>query len=196
MKKTVTAMALCAVFCLSACGNATLRAEEIQKTYAAQSGYQAQAIVSIPRAEETLCYTLAVEASGEETEVSVLAPETIAGITARVQNDTLALCYDGWVLDAGTVSEQVSAVNAVPFVMHAIAEGYLCSCGTERIDGQNCLCPCYSTQRGDDTFFVTVAFDASGAPLAAEIVQEETVLSAVQFTAFTFANGESAPGIE
>ena len=51
--------------------------------------------------EENVRYTLRFDADAEETKVTVLAPELLAGVTAHLAADTLKLEYDGLVLDAG-----------------------------------------------------------------------------------------------
>ena len=54
------------------------RVEALAEKYAALSGYVAEVKIDVPRADETLHYTLSVCGEGEETRVCVLSPEELA----------------------------------------------------------------------------------------------------------------------
>lgn len=70
-------------------------------------------------------YTLSVESDGEETTVTVTAPELIAGVTATVRAGETSLAYDGVMLGAGPLDDEgTTPVSALPVILRAMAEGY------------------------------------------------------------------------
>ena len=103
--KKLAALLLSALFLLplTACRTkeTASRAETVQERYAALTSYTAAAAVELADEEENVRYTLRFDADAEETRVTVLAPELLAGVTAHLAADTLKLEYDGLVLDAG-----------------------------------------------------------------------------------------------
>ena len=58
------------------------RVAALQRRYADSFGCTAEVAVTLPRGDETLRYTLALERDGEETAVRVLSPDALTGITA------------------------------------------------------------------------------------------------------------------
>ena len=116
--KKLAALLLSALFLLplTACRTkeTASRAETVQERYAALTSYTAAAAVELADEEENVRYTLRFDADAEETKVTVLAPELLAGVTAHLAADTLKLEYDGLVLDAGGTPGGVSAVTCVP----------------------------------------------------------------------------------
>lgn len=74
------------------------RAETVQERYAALTSYTAAAAVELADEEENVRYTLRFDADAEETRVTVLAPELLAGVTAHLaqphtlSSNTTALC--------------------------------------------------------------------------------------------------------
>ena len=102
--KKLAALLLSALFLLplTACRTkeTASRAETVQERYAALTSYTAAAAVELADEEENVRYTLRFDADAEETKVTVLAPELLAGVTAHLAADTLKLEYDGLVLRA------------------------------------------------------------------------------------------------
>ena len=77
----------------------------------------------------TLNCTLDAEDSGT---VTVLAPETIAGITAQIDGADGSLCYDTLVLGLGTLPDSTLAPAAAPGrLVLAWARDWIASAGTE-----------------------------------------------------------------
>ena len=92
-------------------GQTDKRVEELQRKYAGLNGCGARAVVAVARDGETRRYTLDIAKEGDETRVTVLEPEALAGISAIVSGDALALEFDGMVLDAGSTDERISAAR-------------------------------------------------------------------------------------
>ena len=93
--KKLAALLLSALFLLplTACRTkeTASRAETVQERYAALTSYTAAAAVELADEEENVRYTLRFDADAEETRVTVLAPELLAGVTAPLPADTLKL---------------------------------------------------------------------------------------------------------
>ena len=181
----VLAAALCL---LAGCGaeQTDARAEELQRKYAALNGCDARVEAAVADESETRRYTLDVVKNGDETRVTVLEPEALAGVTAVVSGDALALEFDGMALDAGSADPNVSAVNATSIFLRAAAEGYVTERSTERFSDTNALRLCFETERGGETLLITAYFDAGDAPLYAEIERDGEILAYLEFTDFHF----------
>ena len=64
-----------------------------------------------------------------ETVLTIIAPELLAGITARIADGETVLEYDGAGLSLGLLDGRgLTAVSAVPWVMEQIAGGYMAKC--------------------------------------------------------------------
>lgn len=80
-------------------------------------------------------YTLSVSwQKNGETLLTVLAPENIAGITARLESGSVSLEYDGASLETGMLSaEGLSPMEAVPAILDYILTGYIAECDLETV---------------------------------------------------------------
>ena len=108
---------LLAIVCLLLTGCA---GHEVEKAYAGFSEHKT--------AKFTLSYT--EDDSGGA--VTVLAPELIAGVTARVEPGSTVLQYDGVVLDTGSLdSLGLSPMSSLPVLVQAMKSGHLDSYGEE-----------------------------------------------------------------
>ena len=182
---------------LPACrtGENEARAEELRGRYAALTAYSAAAEVALPREEGDARYTLRFDADGEETRVTVLAPELLAGVTARLSADALKLEYDGLVLDAGGAVEGLSAVNCVPLTLRAVGDGYLLEQNEETLgDTERTLRLSLESEASGSTLRYTVWFTPDGAPLYAEIAENEEIAAFIEFTSFTFCDTMASDG--
>ena len=187
-KKGLTVFILLALL-LSGCGEKTQsRAEEWQQRYAQMQGYEALVEVSVPREDETLHYTLSLEKSGDSVRAAVIEPEELTGIAATLTGDALTLEYDGMVLDAGTLSPRVSALNCVPLVLDGFSRAYLDSVGSETLDGKDTLRADFSMTLGDETLGGTVWFTDGGAPVYLEASEDGKIIAAAEFTNFVFGD--------
>ena len=187
-KKGLTVFILLALL-LVGCGEKTQsRAEEWQQRYAQMQGYEALVEVSVPREDETLHYTLSLEKSGDSVRAAVIEPEELTGIAATLTGDALTLEYDGMVLDAGTLSPRVSALNCVPLVLDGFSRAYLDSVGSETLDGKDTLRADFSVTLGDETLGGTVWFTDGGAPVYLETSEGGKIIAAAEFTNFVFGD--------
>lgn len=85
------------------------------------------------------CYEYGVSYSGDgkSGEVTVLSPEEICGISARIdENRKVSLKCDDAVIDTGVLyGTGITPVEALPLIVNAIREGYVSSVYTENLDG-------------------------------------------------------------
>ena len=176
------------ILLLTACGDAARAdcASEVQALYAGLQGYAAEVKVDMAREDETLHYTLSLTKDGDALSVRVLAPDALKGVTAHIDGETLALEYDGAVLDAGTLNPKLSALSCVPLLLGAFPESYVTAQSTERFGEQDALRVCFETDCGGEKLACTMYFSAENAPLYAEIAENGKIILFAEFTDFTF----------
>ena len=127
---------LLAVLLLCACGGENDRAEELQERYQQVSSYETDVRVCVPRKDETIAYCLHLSAQGDTVRAEVKEPQELAGVGAVLEGERLSLTFDGLVLDVGTLSPRVSALNCAPMLLRTFPKAYLDSFGTETLGGE------------------------------------------------------------
>ena len=174
---------------LAGCGEKTQKsAEDLQARYAQMQGYEAIVETAVPREDETLHYTLSLEHSNGETRAAVLAPEELTGVGAVLEGDKLTLTFDDLVLDVGTLSPRVSALSCVPLVLQNFPKVYLDSSGAETLGDVDTLRADFSLTLSGETLACSLWLDASGAPVYAEIAENDKIIAAAEFTNFIFGD--------
>lgn len=173
---------------LTACGgNAGAdRVTEVQMLFADLQGYAAEVKIDMAREDETLHYTLSLTKDGDSLSVRVLEPDALKGVTAHIDGETLALEYDGTVLDAGTLNPKVSALSCVPLLLNSFPESYVTAQSMERFGEQDTLRACFETDCGGEKLACTVYFSTDNVPLYAEIAENGKIILFAEFTDFTF----------
>ena len=156
-------MMLCLL--LSACGGTESRMQEALQFRTALLGAPA------------CSFTLELTAQGENeacavsqdgtTEVTVLSPEEIAGVSAAVGDGGAAVRYEGVRLDFGELSGSVTPVGAPGLLYAAWTGGYIAAAGQE----DDATLTRYLLGSGSDERQVDTWFDATGAPVACEVVE-------------------------
>ena len=98
----------------------------VRGEYLAMEGFSARAELTADYGHRVYPYTLEVAGSGEEITLTVLQPELISGITARIREGDALLEYDDLVVETGPLTEQgLSPMSAVPAMLEQLREGYL-----------------------------------------------------------------------
>lgn len=179
---------LLAVLLLCACGGENDRAEELQEQYQKISSYETDVRVCVPREDETIAYCLHLSAQGDTVRAEVKEPQELAGVGAVLEGERLSLTFDGLVLDVGTLSPRVSALNCAPMLLRAFPKAYLDSFGTETLGGEIVLHVDFSLSSGSEKLFCSLYFDDAGAPVYAEIAENEKIIAAAEFTNFIFGD--------
>ncbi len=111
-------------------------AEELALTirgeYLALDACSAQTTVTADYGQRVYEYELAVSVDGEETVLTLSAPETVAGLTARLAGPDSFLEFDGLSVETGPLDgDGLTPVSAVPALLEAARSGYITACALE-----------------------------------------------------------------
>ena len=177
MKKVWPAVLYLLILC--SCGKETDRAEAMQEQYKNLASYEK---------DETLVYALHLSTQGDAVRATVSEPEELMGVGAVLEGDKLTLTFDDLVLDVGTLSPRVSALSCVPLVLQNFPKVYLDSSGAETIGDVDALRADFSLTLSGETFACSLWLDASGAPVYAEIAENDKIIAAAEFTNFIFGD--------
>lgn len=181
-------MYLAAALCLLLCGcgkKDAAEAQAVQQRYAALTGAVAEAeIVSHPEGE-TRSFTVrcTCDRTKDTATTTVMAPEELAGLSATVTGEKLLIQYGGPALAAG-VGDTVSPANCIPYLLRALAEGYVLEVGEETLEDIPCLRLALDTTDADGEKVVCTVWLAEEDPVYAELSREGKLLLSVRFTAF------------
>ncbi len=134
----------------------------IRGEYLAMDGCAARAAVTADYGQRVYRYEMAVAVSGGETLLTLSAPETVAGLTARMSGGENLLEFDGISVETGPLDENgLTPVSAVPALLEAARSGYITACALEE-DGAvlrvDCGDPAGSPGTGAET---ALWFDAA-----------------------------------
>ena len=174
--RKIGAWLLCLPLLLTGCGKLEQEAKALQETYRAIEMLTMEAEITYHLDGESRSFTVVSTCDKEGATTTVTAPEELAGLSATVTGEELLLRYEGAALPAGRIQE-VSAANCVPYLLHAVAEGYLLECGGETIDGMDCLRVAFDTTANEMKIFCTVWFErATSAPCYAEFSTDGVVV--------------------
>ena len=164
--------ALMITLLLNGCGNAAAgrKLDDMQKTLAAAREISMTADVTANLGEERFSCTLRCASSPEGFTVEVLAPETVAGVCARISRDGAAIEYDGLSLGVGGLGPDASPVPALPLLTQALCGGSTMRDWSER-EGEQTL---YVRESyGTEDTSVSVWYDAQTlTPVHAEFQRE------------------------
>lgn len=160
---------LCALMMtlLTGCSNAVVsEAEELALTirgeYLAMDSCAIRASVTADYGQRVYRYELAAAVNGEETVLTLSAPETVAGLTARITGADSRLEFDGISVETGPLDGAgLTPVSALPALLEAARGGYIVACALEE-DGTllrvDCGDPAASPGSGTET---ALWFDAA-----------------------------------
>ena len=136
MRKCVICV-LMTTLLLAGCGQAgASEAEELALTvrgeYLAMENCAARASVTADYGQRVYQYEMAVSVTGEETLLTLSAPETVAGLSARMTGEENLLEFDGVCVETGPLDENgLTPVSAVPALLEAARSGYIAACALE-----------------------------------------------------------------
>ena len=136
MRKLVLCV-LMTTLLLAGCGQAGgNEAEELALTirgeHLGMDRCTAQVSVTADYGQRVYEYEMAVAVTGEETLLVLSAPETVAGLTARISGEDSALEFDGLSVETGPLDpDGLTPVSAVPALLEAVRSGYITACGLE-----------------------------------------------------------------
>lgn len=134
------------ILLLAGCGPAeTSEGEElalqIRGEYLEETPWTATAAITADYGQRVYQYELAAAWDGAETTLTLTAPETVAGMTARAAGGESFLEYDGTVLETGPLNgDGLTPVSAIPVLLETVRSGYITGithdeeAGTLRVD--------------------------------------------------------------
>ena len=191
MKKLCLPLLLIACLLLTACGGREFSDahEELSQHLGAVEALSFTANVRAEYENKTARFTLSYSEDSEGGSVTVLAPQLIAGVTARVKPDSTSLEYDGISLGTGDLDDYgLSPMSSLPMLVQALKTGALDSGWTE---GDYTVMQINST----DTLSCTVWFQPETmTPCQAELISDGRVKVFVEIS--DWQEGASLPAPE
>lgn len=171
---------------LAACGGEERdQAAMLQQQYAAVEEAAMEAELVCHYDGEVRSYTLLCAYTPSSSEVTVLAPEELAGISAVVENGALTLRCDDISLDAGTYTDAAaSPVAVLPKLMEAAGGGYVTEESIETLADRAALRMTCDLQDDTLTRYTTWFDQESLLPLRSEVAVDGEVLCEVTWTRF------------
>ena len=191
------------IILLVGCGPAKVsRGEElalvIRGEYLEQAPWRASAAITADYGRRVYEYELEAAWDGGETTLTLTAPETVAGVTARLEAGESLLEYDGMVLETGPLnSEGLTPLSAIPTLLEAARSGYITAVS---LDGEAGLlrmdCGDPTGEPGEGTE-ISLWFDSgSHALVRGEISQDGFRVILCEFTQFTKETRDISGGQE
>ena len=107
---------------------------DIRTEYLAITSFSANAALTADYGHRVYQYELDVTAQNDTTTLTLTAPETIAGITAQINNtnDNATLVYEDLSLETGPLNQnELTPMSAIPAMLEAVCSGYLTACTFE-----------------------------------------------------------------
>ena len=191
MRKCVICV-LMTTLLLAGCGTAGVsEAEELALTirgeYLAMDRCAVQAAVTADYGQRVYQYEMAVSVNGPETVLTLSAPETVAGLTARLSGEENLLEFDGVSVETGPLDgDGLTPVSALPALLEAARSGYITACALEE-DGtllrMDCGDPAGSPGTGTE---IVLWFDAAAHTLVrGEVSVDGFRVILCEFSGFT-----------
>ena len=172
---------------LTGCGNVGVqqRLKEQREKIAATEQISFVADVTANPGREVFQCTLACTANREEVTVEILAPESVAGIRAKIANGQTTLEYENISLGVGMAGlEGITPVSAVPLLISALRSGFLQRCWTEQTeDGELVAEEIYITDEAELTVWYR---GGELTPVRCEFLQQDKVILHCDIREFSF----------
>ena len=165
---------------------------EIRTEYIVMTACTASMDVTADYGERVYQYTMDLTYTKEgDTLLTVTAPESVAGVSARLTAGQTALVYEGVRLETGPLSaDGMSPVDAVPALLSAAREGFLAECVLEDRDGVQVLqtvCRDPEASPGVGLEYRLWYDAATHALLRGEVARDGYTVIQCVFTSFTMA---------
>ncbi len=156
---------------LCACGADEDITGEIQKLYSAPESAAVNARVRADYGERVYDFALECLFSGDGGTVTIREPEELEGVTARLAEDGITLCYEeAEVFTGALLPDGMSPVESVAVMLRAWGGGYVTESVRENYGGTACRAV---TFRISDTAQVRTWFEEDTLlPLHAEIYSD------------------------
>lgn len=186
MKKLgIMALLLAVLLMVTGCGEKGSAAAEIQRQYGLIDTAQMEAEVTFRNGSDERCFTLQCDYTPDKAQVTVTAPETVAGVTATVTGEDLTLNYDGESLSVGDMGA-LSPLASLPQLLRAIASGYVLEEGQETLEDTSCCRLVLDTTIGGEAVTCSVWIDEETLlPRYGEFSVDGETITSVKMLAFS-----------
>lgn len=136
MKKIILPLLLCAALC--GCGGAAA-GNAVQDQYRTVRTARLEAEVTSHTETDSRTFTLlcSYDAAGDAV-TTVTQPHELAGLTAVASGEDLTLACEGLQLPVGASSD-ICPANCLPYLLRALANGYVLEQGAETLEDAPCL---------------------------------------------------------
>lgn len=139
MRKLTIFVPMISILLLTGCGGGVNEAEQealaIRGEYLELSSWTAQAAITADYGQRICEYQMDMSVEGDQTTLTLTAPETVAGITAHMDGWDSALEYDGMMVETGPLDEKgLTPLSAVPALLEAVRSGYITACSRTEND--------------------------------------------------------------
>ncbi|MGE4354460.1 MAG: hypothetical protein AB7D36_10315 [Oscillospiraceae bacterium] len=135
MKRAILPALMIALLC--ACGSTGETETKFTQWREDISSVELCAVVTTTQGDSAAEYELSCSYSPETCTVEIIAPESLAGVTASRSGDETELEYDGLILSLGAM-DGITPINALPELLDAIINGHL-ELSYEEPDGDDTL---------------------------------------------------------
>ena len=144
MRKLLLCVPMMTLLLLAACGGGPAGASEAEQLalavrgeYLEQTAWTSGASITADYGRRVYQYELTAACDGEETTLALTAPETVAGMTARLKGGDSGLEYDGMWVETGPLDgDGLSPVSAVPALLETARSGYITACSLDEGAGE------------------------------------------------------------
>lgn len=171
MKKALLPVLILLSLLLSACGDgaAKSRFDAFSASLRERETLSFTADLRAEYPDRSDDFTLAYQKDPAGEQITVLAPELIAGISARREAGSTALVYEGLILDLGPLDAYgLTPMSALPRLVETLLNGHMDSYWEESaMRVYRLIC--------DDHLTATVWFDRDMNPLRAELASDGNV---------------------
>lgn len=124
--------------------------------------------------------------------VTVLAPESVAGISAALKGGEGTLEYEDVALGLSPLPGSIAPIQLPGVFVQAWTQGWIAGAGR---DG-DALCVQYELGYGPEKLTIYTWFDENARPLRGELYYDDHMGAAVTLTEFTFAPGGTDETVE
>ena len=119
----------------------------VRGEYLAMEGCTAQASITADYGQRVYTYGMNISVEGAETALTLTAPGTVAGFTARLSGGDSTLEFDGVQVETGPLDgDGLTPVSAPSALLEAARSGYITACALEE-DGALLRVDCGDPER-------------------------------------------------
>ena len=184
----IAALFVISALILSSCSgkmSADDLAREVKKSYTESDHISMNAEITANYAARAWRFLVKYEGGSGGGTVTILEPENVSGISARIDADGVTLVYDGAEVFTGEVTEDgLSPVDALPVIVSLWRGGIVTGAAWETADGEKCLAVSY---RITDGVTARTLFDTETLlPVSAELIRGGYAVLSLRFLNVTF----------